>query len=164
MVTVCFPIISSTSRPRSCPSPTATPSWTIPNNSSARASTSIMWSQKRNQLAPLMNQKAVSRGFGLLEGWLWWGSDCFLSGKGANTKNPASKGAASRRPKFWHYHSFVLSNDMEVKMFDENITAVNVAAFLGWASRCLLLSVARIGENCRVEVARWHFLLRDAAP
>ena len=28
-------------------------------------------------------------------------------------------------------HAFVLSNDMEVKSFDENITAVNVAAFLG---------------------------------
>ena len=28
-------------------------------------------------------------------------------------------------------HAFVLSNDMEVKSFDENISAVNVAAFLG---------------------------------
>ena len=28
-------------------------------------------------------------------------------------------------------HSFVLSNDMETKQFDTNITAVNVAAFLG---------------------------------
>jgi hypothetical protein len=28
-------------------------------------------------------------------------------------------------------HAFVLSNDMETQSFDSNITAVNVAAFLG---------------------------------